>query len=147
MKHRRTHRPLVVALYLNAGLLAAVLLVLLARDSSVRILPATMAQNQLPIGGGAGVFVVPCQFAGGNYGLCLMDVDTQNILAYQFYPGDKDKLRLVAARSFRYDRRFGHFNTGSPSPEDVKGWVEQEQNSLRVLESPTQRPDVEAPQN
>jgi hypothetical protein len=146
VKHRRTHGPLVVALYINAGLIAAVLLVMLSRDSSMRILPATMAQNQLPIGGGAGVFIVPCQFAGGNYGVCLLDIDAQNLLAYQFYPGDKDKLKLVAARSFRYDRRLGHFNTGSPAPEEVKDWVAAEQAAIdRVLNAPAERPPVEAP--
>jgi hypothetical protein len=145
IKHRRSHKPLIVALYVNAALIAAVLVVMLSRDGAPRILPATMAQNQLPIGGGAGVFIVPAQFSPNTYGCYLMDIDAQTLLAYQFFPGDKDKLRLTAARTFRYDRRLGHFNTGSPTPEDAKGLVEAEQNADRVLNRPVEHPAVEAP--
>jgi hypothetical protein len=134
-----------VALYVNAALIFAVLMVLISRDSSIRILPGAMAQNQLPIGGGAGVFIVPAQFSPNTYGCYLMDIDAQTLLAYQFYPGDKDKLRLMAARTFRYDRRLGHFNTGSPTPEDAKSLVEAELAAGRVMERPENRPQVEAP--
>ncbi len=139
------HRWLTVALYLNAAVLAGILLVLLGRDGAPRILSAAYAQNQLPIGGGAGVFIVPAQFSPNTFGCYLMDIDAQTLCAYQFFPADR-QLRLTAARNFRYDRRLGNFNTEKPTPAEVKQLVEQEQESDRVLEKQTEKPPVEAPQ-
>ncbi|HMB95884.1 MAG TPA: hypothetical protein VKK61_07585, partial [Tepidisphaeraceae bacterium] len=134
-----------VALYLNAALLVAVLIVLLGRDNAPRILPAALGQNQLPIGGGAGVFIVPAQFSVSTYGCYLMDIDAQTLCAYEFFPGDK-QLRLIAARNFRYDRRLGNFNTEKPTPAEVKQLVDQEQENSRVLQNNTQKSSPEAPQ-
>src|SRR5580765_2661450 len=118
MVARRIHRfnrsrSLVWALYLNAALLGAVVLILLSRDGSPSILPSAYAQNQLPIAGGAGVFIVPAQFGGNNYGCYLMDVDRQTLCVYQF--ADK-KLRLMAARSFEHDRKLKNYYTDAESP-------------------------------
>ena len=148
MLHSRTQRhPLTFPLYLNAAVLLVILFVMLARDGSgsfPRILPAAMAQNQLPIGGGAGLFIVPGQFSLNSFGCYLMDVDRQTLCAYWFDPSSK-QLRLVSARNFRYDRQLGHFNTASPMPEEVKQLMEQEQAGNRVLDVPHDKPSVEAP--
>ena len=90
MRPRTTQRSVVLALYANAAVLAAILLVLLGRNGSPSILPAAMGQNQLPIGGGAGVFIVPAQFSPNTYGCFLMDVDAQTLCAYQYFPPDKN---------------------------------------------------------
>src|SRR6185503_20590413 len=105
MTNRRRTRAVVYALYLNALLLAGVLLVLVTRDSSARLLPAAFAaEGPAPIAGGGGIFMMPGQFSVNTWGVYVMDIDQQTLCAYQFYPGDK-QLRLVAARNFRYDRR------------------------------------------
>jgi hypothetical protein len=144
---RRRPQSLVIALYLNAVLLAGMLLVLLGRDGSAmpRILPAAYAQNQPAIAGGAGVFIVPAQFSPQNFGCYLMDIDAQTLCAYQFDPASS-QLRLKAARNFRWDRRLGNFNTEKPTPAEVQQLVEQEQESHRVLDSNKEKPPVEAPQ-
>lgn len=145
MRNSRTQRrSLAFALYLNAALLIAILVVLLSRNGSSfpQILPAAYAQNQQPIAGGAGVFITPAQFAINSYGVYLMDVDAQTLCAYQF---DGKQLRLLAARNFRWDRRLGRFNSGLPSPEEAKQIYDLEQNGGRVLERPTEKPSVEAP--
>src|SRR5438477_543231 len=68
------------------------------------------ASGQMPaIAGGAGLFVTPAQFSTNTWGCYVMDVDQQTLCAYQYFPGER-KLRLVAARNFRYDRRLGQFN-------------------------------------
>jgi hypothetical protein len=146
MLHTRTHRSLVIALYVNAAVLAAILLVLVGRGSSPAFLPAAMAQNQLPIGGGAGVFLVPAQFAPQVFGCYLMDIDAQTICVYQYLPPD-NKIKLVAARSFRYDRQLGNFNIAPPAPLEVRQWVDQEKQGNRVLESNPQKPAGNAPAN
>src|SRR5687767_8882953 len=108
MSDSSRRNPLTVALYVNAALLAAILLVLMSRDSSPTLLAPAMGQQQPAIAGGAGFFVVPAQFSTTTWGCYLMDVDQQNLCAYQYVPGER-QLRLVAARNFRYDRRLGNF--------------------------------------
>jgi hypothetical protein len=138
MSQGQSNRSLTVALYLNAAALIAILLVLLGRSNT----PA-FAQNQLPIGGGAGVFIVPAQFSGTTFGCYLMDIDAQTLMAYQFIP-NSTQLKLMAARNFRYDRRLGNYNT-LPVPMEIKQYVDQEQQAAdRVLQRPTERPPVEA---
>jgi hypothetical protein len=129
VKFRRKN-AVAVALYINAALLAGVLLALLSRDSAPQLLPAAFAQNQQPIAGGAGLFMMPAQFSTNTWGCYLMDVDQQTLSAYQYLPGEH-QLRLVAARNFRYDRRLGNYNTGNPSPAEVKDLVEKEAAGAR----------------
>lgn len=119
------------ALYANAAILLAILLVLMTRSSSPSFLPSAFAQNQPPIAGGAGIFVMPGQFSTNTWGCYLLDVDTQTLCVYQFFPPEK-QLKLVAARNFRYDRRLSDFNAGNPSPAEVRDWVEKEQVEVRT---------------
>jgi hypothetical protein len=143
MRRRSTNRSLTIALYLNAALMAGVLLVLASRGGNTpSMLPAAYGQNQLPIGGGAGVFIVPAQFAPSVFGCYIMDIDAQTLCAYQFFPVEK-QLRLMAARTFKYDRRLGHYNSDKLTPEEVKELVEQEQQGNRVLESNKEHPSPE----
>jgi hypothetical protein len=130
MSDSSRRNPLTLALYVNAALLAAILLVLMSRDSSPTLLAPAMGQQQPAIAGGAGFFVVPAQFSTTTWGCYLMDVDQQNLCAYQYVPGER-QLRLVAARNFRYDRRLGNFNTGGPTPAEVKDLVEKEAAGTR----------------
>jgi hypothetical protein len=135
----KSHRSLTFALYLNAAVLIAILLALLGRGNT-----PVFAQNQAPIGGGAGVFIVPAQFSSTTYGCYLMDIDAQTIMAYQFIPSST-QLKLMAARNFRYDRRLGNYNT-LPVPMEIKQYVDQEQQAAdRVLQQPQERAPVEAP--
>jgi hypothetical protein len=137
---------LTVALYINAGLLALIVTILLARSGPPNMLPAAYAQNQLPIGGGAGVFIVPAQFASNVFGCYLMDIDAQTLCAYQFFPADK-QLRLIAARNFRWDRRLTHFNTDLPTPEEVEQMIQQEQQGHRITDVNTEKGSPEKPKN
>ncbi|HEY7115186.1 MAG TPA: hypothetical protein VH475_01295 [Tepidisphaeraceae bacterium] len=114
-----------MALWANAALLAMVLLVLLNRGGAPSFLPTAYAQNQGPIAGGAGVFVMPAQMAVNVWGCYLLDVDNKTLCAYQFYPGEK-KLRLTAARSYRFDTKLENFNTDIP-PREVKAMIERQQ--------------------
>jgi hypothetical protein len=116
---------LVAALWANAALLAVIVLTMLNRGTVPSVLPAAYAQNQPPIAGGAGVFVMPAQMATNVWGAYLLDVDSKTICAYQFFPGEK-KLRLSAARSYKYDTKLENFNTDIP-PREVKAMVEKAQ--------------------
>ncbi len=115
----RRRNSLAFALYLNAALLAALLLTLWTRGPTLAA-PA-FGQTQAPIAGGAGLFVVPAQFSNSSWGCYLLDVDSQTLCAYQYFPAER-KLHLVAARNFKYDRQLGDFNT-QPSPDEIKDLV------------------------
>lgn len=128
---RRSHRarlgrPVAVALYLNAALLAGILLTLVAKDgpASISLLPAAHAADGPAIGGGGNLYVIPGQFSLQRYGCYLMDTDAQTLCVYQF-DGAGSKLKLIAARNFRHDRRMGHLNT-EPDPREVEVMVEAE---------------------
>lgn len=123
-------RAIAVALYLNAALLAAIVVVLLSRDGgSVSLLPAARAADGVAIGGGGNLYVIPGQFSANTYGCYLMDTDAQTLCVYKF-EGAASQLRLIAARNFRHDRRLGHVNT-EPDPKEVEQMVEVERSGVR----------------
>ena len=124
MTSPRSNNSLVWALWVNAGLLAVILVVLFGRNGAPSILPAAFAQNQPPIAGGAGVFIMPAQMQNNVWGCYLLDVDNKTLCAYQFYPGEK-KLRLTAARSYRYDTKLENYNT-EMSPREVKALLDKQ---------------------
>jgi hypothetical protein len=141
----QSQKPLHVALYVNAALLAVIAMLLIGRGNAPTFVPAAFGQGQLPIGGGAGLFIVPAQFSTNTYGCYIMDVDQQTVCAYQFTPADKT-LRLVAARSFRNDRKLQNFNSPSPSPEEVQQLLDQQQQNARAKEKEnTQKSSPETP--
>jgi hypothetical protein len=134
MKRPRRRNPVAVALYVNAALLLAILAAVLARldSTTLSLTPAALAQAQQPIAGGAGLFIVPGQFSGNVWGLYLLDVDQQTICAYSV-TGSPPQLKLMCARSFKYDRQLKNYNVGGLSPDEVKDLVEKEKNNNRVI--------------
>ena len=129
---RRTRRqgPLIHALYLNAGLLLAILGVLLVRGNGPGLTsPAFGAPQMAPIAGGGGVFLMPAQFSINTWGCYLMDIDTQNICAYQYFPSER-QLRFVAARNYREDRKLPDWNT-SPHPAEIAHLNELQKSEIR----------------
>lgn len=73
------------------------------------------------------ITVIPLQTARDGYGLAMIDRKTQTIWVYEINSRSSayNKLRLIAARSYRYDRLLDEFNTGQPKPDEVKRVVEQ----------------------
>lgn len=71
-----------------------------------------------PAGGADGVFAVAGQITRDTYGLYLVDVRRGTICVYQYFSGRQNLLRLVAARTFIYDRQLDSYNT-QPLPKDV----------------------------
>lgn len=133
MAQYRRNRSLVVALYVNASLLFAILAVLLARPGTPSLTPAAFgAPLGQPIAGGGTLYLMPAQFSPQTYGAYVMDIDKQTLVAYQFYPGEK-QLRFVAARRFSHDLRMTEFNT-IPPVEDVKKMIEAQDAGIRGLQ-------------
>lgn len=134
MGRSRRNRPLIVALYINAALMAAVLVTMLARGNLPAILPAAYgAFSPQPIAGGANLYLMPAQFNANTWGCYILDIDAQTLCAYRYKPGKNDgaDLELVAARRITYDRRLTNFNSDHPSWLEVKQWVEQAAHGTR----------------
>jgi hypothetical protein len=93
-----------------------------------------------PTGGAEGrnVFAIAGQVTSDTYGLYLVDPQSGTICLYQFLP-DSRRLRLLAARTFIYDRMLDEYNT-EPLPREIKTLVER-QRRLETTTAPTTRPD------
>jgi hypothetical protein len=147
MRRPRRNNPLALALWANALALTIVGIAIFSRSSARSSIDfpdfaaRAMAQNQLPIGGGAGVFIVPAQFSSTTYGCYIMDVDAQTLCTYWYEP-PSHTLHLVAARNFRFDRRLSNYNT-APTPLEVKAQVDKEQADVRGAET---RPTPPSPE-
>ncbi|HEY1683183.1 MAG TPA: hypothetical protein VGG19_00340 [Tepidisphaeraceae bacterium] len=111
-------------LWLNVALLLLIACALFTRQRDLSLTAPAFGQFQSPIAGGAGVFIMPGQFSPNSYGCYLMDVDAQTLCVYGWDPMGR-KLKLLASRSFRYDRKLANFNTENPSPEEVKELIEK----------------------
>jgi hypothetical protein len=121
----------VVLLALAAGALAGRLL--LATDSAAAQTGSRGAQTG-PAGEADGVFAVAGQVTRDSYGLYLVDVRHGTICMYQYMPGQQG-LRLVAARTFIYDRQLDSYNT-HPLPKDVAKMVTEARRLKEVTTEP-----------
>ena len=76
------------------------------------------------------ITAVPVQLGRDTYGLAMIDTGTQTLWIYEFNTRGQtfDQLRLIAARSFEYDRKLSEWNTAAPTPTQVKQIVESMQS-------------------
>jgi hypothetical protein len=127
--------PVAWALYVNAAVLAVILLILIGRRSQSSPRSAFFEQpaygqmeaSARPLAGGSGLFLMPSQLSTNTWGCYVLDANAQTLTAYQYYPGDK-VLRLVAGRNIRFDRQLSNYQT-QPDPEEVRRMVEEERQS------------------
>ena len=83
--------------------------------------------------GARGVFAFTGQLSKNSFGVFMVDVDTTTIWCYEVDPG-KPMLKLVACRSWKYDRFLEEFNVDeATSPEFVEELVEAQRR--RKLQS------------
>jgi hypothetical protein len=133
MTRPHRNRPLVFALYLNAGLLAAILLAMVSRGGTGALLPSAQAAipAPAPIAGGNGMYVMPAQFLSQVWGCYVLDTEQQTLAAYGWYGvASKPELKLIGARNIRWDRKLTNFNT-SPDPEEIHKLTDLQQNPIR----------------
>jgi hypothetical protein len=84
------------------------------------------AQMQPHYSGDGSIMVVPIQTSRDSYGLAMVDTESQTLWIYELNnrAPTHDRLRLLAARSWRYDRLLQRYNTAEPKPEQVRMLVE-----------------------
>ena len=85
---------------------------------------ASSATAQVTSVGCSDMLVVGGQITKDSYGLYLVDTKKQALCVYQWLPGTR-KMRLMAARTFKYDVQLDEYNADKPTPSEVKRLVEQ----------------------
>lgn len=121
------HQQRQTALWIIAIFLAIIATALLTRGTNGP-LGATPAMGDAPMAGARGIFAFTGQIDQNRYGLFMMDVDSSNVWCYEYLPGSR-KLKLVAARSFLYDRYLENYQTDEPKPATVKLMLERERQA------------------
>ena len=112
-----SHSRRLLGKYVLAGVIGALVVYLVGSFFT----PApTLALPQEGVLCDQGFLAVPAQLASDAYGLYLIDLRNQTILLYGYGGMSSKGLRLISARSFRYDRQLADFNSGKPSPQDVQ---------------------------
>jgi hypothetical protein len=98
--------------------------------------------------GARGIYAFTGQLTGKSYGLFMMDVDSGTIWCYEFQRGlnNEPQMKLVAARSWIYDRYLEEFNVADPIPSEVKTLVQQQQSNRQSGAGST-RPAAALPVN
>ena len=80
------------------------------------------ARAQLQAPAENGIIVVPVQLGRDSYGVAMVDTVGQTMWIYEINTRGPahNRLRLLAARSWRYDRLLQRYNTAEPTPEQVR---------------------------
>jgi len=76
-------------------------------------------ESETGVGEKNGVFVVAGEISHETYGLYLVDYRNKTICVYQYDAGNRN-LRLMAARTYKFDVKLDSYNTGEPSPASVR---------------------------
>jgi len=85
------------------------------------------AQAELQTGSNGEILVVPIQIERNRYGLAMVDTVGQTLWIYELNNRGPahTRLRLLAARSWQYDRLLKQYNTDEPKPEQVRILLEE----------------------
>jgi hypothetical protein len=87
------------------------------------------AQAELQTGSNNEIMVVPIQIERDKYGLAMVDTVGQTLWIYELnnVGPAHSRLRLLAARSWQYDRMLKQYNTAEPKPEQVRMLLKEEE--------------------
>lgn len=89
------------------------------------------------------IVVVPVQIERDSFGIVLVDKVGQTMCLYELNSRGKrqNRLKLLAARSWKYDRLLQQYNTSRPSPKQVKEIIEDLAKLQQEQKTETQGPD------
>lgn len=73
-------------------------------------------------GSAGGIMAFPGQVDKDTYGIIMVDVDAGTMWIYGYSKQGK-QLKLLAARSWLYDRYLEDYNCGSPTPSEVSDLI------------------------
>lgn len=84
--------------------------------------PPAGALAQLRTDSHGEVLVIPVQIERDTYGIAMVDKIGQTLWVYELNSRGPahNRLKLLAARSWQYDKLLQQYNTAEPKPEQVK---------------------------
>jgi len=87
------------------------------------------------------ILVVPVQIERDSYGLAMVDKTNQTMWVYELNSKGPahSRLRLLAARSWRYDRLLEDLNTAEPRPQQVRILLESLREQSKNKDSKKER--------
>ncbi len=99
-----------------------VLCVLFLFFAAGRLNLPSKALAQLKAGEQNGILVIPIQIGRESSALAMVDTVGQTLWVYELSSKapPHSRLKLLAARSWRYDRMLQQYNTDEPTPEQVR---------------------------
>ena len=99
-----------------------VLGVLILLFMSSRFSSPVSARAESGAGEEGGILVIPVQVERDSYGLAMVDTVNETLWIYELNSRGPvhSRLRLLAARSWRYDKLLRQYNTAEPKPEQVR---------------------------
>ncbi len=137
----RPARPQTV-LWIIALLLTVIATTLVTRLDDSALNRAAMAQNApggTPMLGARGIYAFTGPITSRSYGLFMLDVDTGTLWCYELERSPTDgqsRLKLVAARSWIFDRYLEEFNVAAPTPSEVRALVQQQRSNAAGMTLP-----------
>jgi hypothetical protein len=117
--------------------LVVIAVTLMVRSDDVRFDGVAFGESTTSAGA-RGVFAFSGQLSKGTYGVYVVDTDAMTLWAYE-YLSQKGCMRLVASRTWRYDRYLENHNICDLPPEVVERMVE-EQRQYRLQSSEEEAP-------
>jgi hypothetical protein len=128
-------RPAQSVYWVIAVLLALIAGALLSRAPG----QVAFAQNQ-PAAGARGVYAFTGQIDAGRFGLFMLDIDQGTLWCYELENVDGvRKLRLLAGRSWIYDRYLQDFNVSGLSYHQVQELIARERREAADRERAGER--------
>jgi len=111
--------------WLRVSVLSVVVILLFLSGDRLRNLAGAITPLQGE--GDDGILVIPIQLERDSYGLAMVDTLGQTLWIYEMNNRGPahSRLRLLAARSFKYDRLLEEYNTAEPKPKQVKLLLEK----------------------
>src|SRR6185436_15126063 len=107
-----------------AGFLAVIATCLILRTDNPLSGSSAFAQTNML--GARGLFAFTGQIGQDKYGLWMMDIDAATIWCYEYNPVAR-RMRLVAGRTFRWDRYLENFGQDDQTtPEKIQKVLDQE---------------------
>jgi hypothetical protein len=103
--------------------------------------PPADAQAELENAAEDRILVIPVQIERDSYGLAMVDTVGQTLWVYELNSRGPahNRLRLLAARSWRYDRLLQQYNTSEPKPEQIKMLLEDLGEKLKEQDKEKQQ--------
>jgi hypothetical protein len=133
---RRAPRVHAALWLIGIGLLANAAVMLFAKGQDLVLDRTALAQAAPQPGqllGARGIYMMPAQLGVNSWGVYLMDVDSQTLCVYKATP-ESSHFRLMAARSFKYDRFLEDLNNETLRPKEVQKIVEAQQQRQELLQ-------------